>query len=228
MANEHKRRRWKWAAVAAILVLGVAGGLWFLRKRADEAQQYQTAVATRGEMTQLVTATGQLNPVVNVQVGSQISGMIQKLLVDFNSPVKEGQLIAQLDPATYQANVHQAEGDLANAKAALELAQVNATRTKELFDSKLVPQSDYDKAVADLHQAEASVKIKSAVLEKAQVDLARCTIYSPVDGIVISRSVDVGQTVAASLSAPTLFVIANDLAKMQIDEATRPQLSGMR
>src|SRR5439155_17299392 len=163
------------------------------------------------------TATGQLNPVTNVQVGCQISGTIQKLFVDFNSPVTQGQVVAQIDAATYQANLLQAEGDLANAKAALELAQINAGRSKDLFTNKLIPQSDYDQTIANLHQAEATVKIKEAAVQKAKVDLERCTIYSPVDGIVISRSVDVGQTVAASLSAPTLFVIANDLTKMQID-----------
>src|SRR5262249_46441270 len=111
----------------------------------------------------------------------------------------------------------QAEGDLANAKAALELAQINARRSEELLKNNLIPSSDNDKAVADLHQAEAMVKIKEASLERARVDLAHCTIYAPVDGIVISRSVDVGQTVAASMNAPTLFVIANDLSRMQID-----------
>ena len=143
--------------------------------------------------------------------------MIQKLFVDFNSPVRDGQVIAQIDPATYQAAVHQAEGDLANSKAALELAQINADRANRLRAQNLAPQSDLDTALANLDQAKASVKIKEAVLEKAKVDLDRCTILAPIDGVVISRNVDVGQTVAASLSAPTVFVIANDLTKMQID-----------
>ena len=172
---------------------------------------------TRGELTQAVTATGTLNPVVNVQVGSQISGNIQKLIVDFNSPVKAGQVVAQIDPAIYQAIVPQAEGELANAEAALELAQINAQRTEELVAKQNPPQSDLDQAMAALHQAEANVKIKEGALEKAQVDLNHCTITSPIDGVVISRDVDVGQTVAASLSAPVIFTIANDLAKMQID-----------
>jgi HlyD family secretion protein len=207
----------KWIIIAAVLltIAGLAG--WWRKHRADDAPQYQTVAVTRGDLTQLVTATGQLNPVTNVQVGSQISGTIAKLYADYNSSVTQGQVVAQIDPGTYQANVNQAEGDLANAKAGLELAQVNANRAKELFDSKLIPRSDYDQSVATLHQSEAGVKIKSAALQKSSVDLARCTIYSPVAGIVISRNVDVGQTVAASLSAPTLFVIANDLTKMQID-----------
>jgi HlyD family secretion protein len=210
----NKRRIW---IGGGLLVVALAGGAWYLTQRGDNAVRYQTADVTRGDLTQLVTATGQLNPVVNVQVGCQISGTIQKLFVDYNSPVTNGQIVAQLDPATYRANLLQAEGDLANARAALKLAQVNATRAEELFDGKLIPQSDYDQATANLHQAEATLKVKEAATEKARVDLARCTIYSPVDGIVISRNVDVGQTVAASLSAPTLFVIANDLTKMQIN-----------
>jgi HlyD family secretion protein len=209
-------KRWIWIGII-VVILGSVGFGWWKKHSADEAPQYQTVLVARGDLTQLVTATGQLNPVTNVQVGSQISGTIATLYADYNSAVTQGQVVAQIDPGTYQANVSQAEGDLANAKAALELAQVNANRAKELFDSKLIPQSDFDQSIATLHQAEAGVKIKSAALQKSTVDLTRCTIYSPVDGIVISRNVDVGQTVAASLSAPTLFVIANDLTKMQID-----------
>ncbi len=178
---------------------------------------YQTATIGRGPITQAVTATGTLNPVVNVQVGSQVSGNIAKLFVDFNSQVKAGQVVAQIDPALFQATVTQAEGDLANAQAALELAKVTATRTQELFTRKTSSQADLDQATASLHQAEASVKIKQGALDKARADLEHCTITSPIDGVVISRSVDVGQTVAASLQAPVIFAIANDLTKMQID-----------
>jgi HlyD family secretion protein len=158
-----------------------------------------------------------LNPVVNVQVGSQVSGNIQKLFADFNSEVKAGQTVAQIDPALFQAAVTQAEGDLATAQAALELAKVNATRIEQLFKQKNSSQQDLDSAVAALHQAEGGVKIKQGALDKAKADLEHCTITSPVDGVVISRSVDVGQTVAASLQAPVIFQIANDLTKMQID-----------
>ncbi len=219
MANG-KRFRWlKWL-VTLLLIGGVVGGgyYWYQQRRAAEnGSPYQTAAITRGDLTQVVTATGQINPVLNVQVGSQISGIIQKLFVDFNSTVTNGQIIAQIDPATYHANVEQGMADLANAKAQLELATVNARRSRELLDSRLIPQSDYDQVVAALHQAEAQVAIKNASLQRSQTDLDRCTIYSPIDGIVIDRKVDVGQTVAASLSAPTLYVIANDLRNMQID-----------
>src|SRR6476661_10278480 len=178
---------------------------------------YQTANVTRGPITQAVTATGTLNPVLNVQVGSQVSGNISKLFADYNSQVKAGQVVAQIDPALFQATVTQAEGDLANAQAALELARINAKRTQDLFARKTSAQADVDQATATLHQAEANVKIKQGALDKAKADLDHCTIKSPIDGVVISRSVDVGQTVAASLQAPVIFAIANDLTKMQID-----------
>ncbi len=163
---------------------------------------YLTANVTRGPITQLVTATGTLNPVVNVQVGSQVSGNIAKLFADFNSEVKAGQTVAQIDPMLFQAAVTQAEGDVANAQAALELAKVNATRTQQLFNQKNSSQQDLDQATAGLHQAEANVKIKQGALDKAKADLDHCTITSPIDGVVISRNVD---------------QIANDLTKMQID-----------
>jgi HlyD family secretion protein len=217
MAIDRKKRSWKWLILVLILIALSAVGLWYFKFRGDSAPQYQTVEVMRGDLAQLVTATGQLNPVTNVQVGSQISGIISHLYADWNSEVTNGQVVALIDPATYRANVLQVQSDLANTRAGLELAQVNARRAKELFDGKLIPQSDYDTAIANLHQAEASVQNKEAALTNAQVNLDRCTISSPVDGIVISRSIDVGQTVAASLSAPTLFVIANDLAKMQID-----------
>src|ERR1051325_9690527 len=197
---------------AVLFVLLIARHL-----RENGAATYQTASVTRGPITQAVTATGTLNPVVNVQVGSQVSGNISKLFVDFNSQVKAGQVVAQIDPALFQATVTQAEGDLASAQAALELATINAKRTQDLFARKTSAQADVDQAMAALHQAEGNVKIKQGALDKAKADLEHSTITSPIDGIVISRNVDVGQTVAASLQAPVIFQIANDLSKMQID-----------
>jgi HlyD family secretion protein len=185
--------------------------------RHNGTADYLTATVTRGPITQAVTATGTLNPVLNVQVGSQVSGNVSKLFVDYNSQVKAGQVVAQIDPALFQATVTQAEGDVANAEAALELARLNAKRTEDLFTRKTSSQADLDQARASLHQAEAGVKIKQGALDKAKADLEHCTITSPIDGVVISRSVDVGQTVAASLQAPVIFQIANDLTKMQID-----------
>src|SRR5437879_11005285 len=141
------------------------------RCTSSSVSNYQTAPVTRGPITQLVTATGTLNPVVNVQVGSQVSGNIQKLFADFNSKVKAGDVVAQIDPVLFQATVTQAEGDLASAQAALELAKVNATRTQELFTKKNSAQADVDQAMASLHQAEANVKIKQGALDKAKADL---------------------------------------------------------
>src|SRR4051812_9964019 len=203
--------------IAVLVVLVVAALLVLRRCSGPGAASYQTAPVTRGPMTQAVTATGTLNPVVNVQVGSQVSGNIAKLFADYNSQVKAGQVVAQIDPAIFQATVTQAEGDLASAQAALELARANAKRTQDLVRKQNSAQADLDQAMATLHQAEANVKIKEGALAKAKADLDHCTITSPIDGVVISRSVDVGQTVAASLQAPVIFAIANDLTKMQID-----------
>jgi HlyD family secretion protein len=208
------KRFFPWIAlIVTLLIIATVMRQCRTGGRAD----YQSATVTRGPITQAVTATGTLNPVVNVQVGSQVSGNIAKLFADFNSQVKAGQVVAQIDPALFQATVTQAEGDLANAQAALELAKVNAKRTQDLFARKTSSQADLDQAMANLHQAEANVKIKQGALDKAKADLDHCTITSPIDGVVISRNVDVGQTVAASLQAPVIFQIANDLTKMQID-----------
>lgn len=183
----------------------------------QKAPEYQTTQAGREDIIQNVTATGTLNPVVNVTVGSQVSGRISKLYVDYNSNVKEGEVIAEIDPSTYQAALQQASADLANAEANLELQQVEFKRSSELYTNKLISGSDFDTARANLDEAEAMVKIKTASLNNAQVNLGYCKILSPVDGVVISRAVELGQTVASSFSTPTLFQIANDLTKMQID-----------
>jgi HlyD family secretion protein len=216
MAKNGKFRWSKW--IMLLVVLGAAvGAVMYFKNDHTAAPQYQTVPVTRADLTQVVTANGALNPVLNVQVGSQVSGNIAKLFADYNSLVKSNQVVAQLDTAIFVSAVHQAEGDLANSKATLELQQAETKRSKALYDNKLISDSDYDTAVASLHQAEAQVKMKQATLELAQLNLDHCTIYAPVEGIVISRNVDVGQTVAASMNAPVLFQIANDLAKMQID-----------
>jgi len=208
----------KWSVfILIILVTSAAGWSWYLKNGRAPEKKYQVEPVMLGDVNQTVTATGQLNPVLNVQVGSQISGNIQKLYADFNSPVKAGQIVAQLDPSIYQAIMHQAEGDLKSAKASLELASATADRKQKLVAQKTAAQADLDSALAALHQAEALVQIKEANLERTKADLDHCTIYAPIDGIVISRAVDVGQTVAASMNAPVLFTIANDLHNMQID-----------
>ncbi len=219
MADNQSRSWIKWIIVIFTVVAVIVGGVWYFKSGKSDAPDYQTAPVARGDLTQVVTATGTLNPVVNVTVGSQVSGRISKLYVDFNSVVKSNEVIAEIDPSTYQAAVEQADADLANAKANLELQQVEANRTSDLFTNKLVSGSDYDTAIATLHEAEATVKIKKASLDNALVNLNYCKIVSPVDGIVISRAIDLGQTVASSFNTPTLFQIANDLTKMEIDSS---------
>ena len=209
----------KWTIIILAVVGAIIGGGWYFKRSHTAAPEYQTVAVAQGDLTQVVTATGTLNPVVNVTVGSQVSGRISKLNVDFNSVVKSNEVIAEIDPSTYQAAVEQASADLANAKANLELQQVEANRSSDLFTNKLISGSDYDTAIATLHEAEATVKIKQASLDNALVNLNYCKIVSPVDGIVISRAVDLGQTVASSFNTPTLFQIANDLTKMQIDSS---------
>ena len=217
MGNEKSFRWAKWISVFILLAGGAFGAWWYVKNHNEITTEYQTSTVTRGDLTQVVTATGQLGPVLNVQVGSQISGIVKKLFIDYNSTVKSNQIIAEIDPSTYQINVLKAKAQLANSKANLALAEVQAKRSDELSNAKLIPESDHDTAKAQLQQAQAQVQSDEANLKNAEVQLSYCTIYAPVDGVVISRNVDVGQTVAASLSAPTLFVIANDLSKMQID-----------
>lgn len=217
MGNGNKSGGMKWWISGIVLIAAVGGGWWYAKHRGDATPEFSTAKVARGDVTQAVTATGTLKPVLNVEVGSQISGIILNIYADFNSVVKSNQVIAQLDPATYRANLNSAEGELANSQASLELAQINARRANDLFKDKLISQSDYDQASVSLRQGEAQVRIRTAAVERARVDFGRCTIYAPVDGTVISRNVDVGQTVAASMSAPVLFQIASDLTKMQIN-----------
>jgi HlyD family secretion protein len=217
MANKNSNGWVKWLVILVVLSAVAGGTIWYFVGDHESASQYQTAQVTRGDLRQSVTASGQLNPVVNVQVGSQISGRINKILVDYNSEVKSNQVIAEIDPASYQAAVLRAQADLANAKANLALAEVQARRAQSLFTNNLISASDHDTALAQSQQADAQVQSAQAALANAQVDLSRCTIFAPVDGVVISRNVDVGQTVAASFNTPTLFLIANDLTKMQID-----------
>ncbi|MEY2599277.1 MAG: hypothetical protein RLZZ142_1536 [Verrucomicrobiota bacterium] len=202
--------------VLLLLLLSGAALGWYWQHRPSAAPEYFSASVERGDLTQVVTATGTLKPLLNVTVGCQISGTISDLHADFNSEVKAGQIIAKLDPATYEAIVLQARGELASAEASLGLAELTAKRKEELLRQNAASQADVDAAHASLRQAQAAVQIKEGSLKRAEVDLARCTIYSPIDGLVISRNVDIGQTVAASLSAPTLFSIANNLTQMVI------------
>jgi HlyD family secretion protein len=218
MAAKKKRFNWGTWIVLLLIVGGAAGGwAWYKNQSKEQPIQLKTVQVNRGDIVQAVTANGALSPVKNVQVGSQVSGIIQDIFVDFNSHVTNKQVIAIIDPSTYEQNITSAKAELANAQAGLEYAQLNYNRAKELRTAELISSSDYDKTLADLHQGEAVVQTRLASLKRAQVDLERTTIVAPVDGIVISRNVDVGQTVAASFSTPTLFQIANDLRNMRIE-----------
>ncbi len=180
------------------------------------ATTYVTAPASRGDLVQHVTASGTLSAVVSVDVGSQVSGKISVLKADYNSPVKKGQLVAEIDPTIYQAVLRQSEGELASAQANVTLKRQNLERKKTLVPVRAASQLDLDQAVAELAQAEATVTIKQAALESAQANLGYCKITAPVDGIVIARKVDLGQTVNAAMSTPVLFTVAQDITKMNI------------
>lgn len=213
-------------------VVALAGGIvWYLRAHDGPAVQYETVGVTKGRIVARITATGTLSALVTVQVGSQISGRISEILVDFNSPVRKGQVLARIDPLLLDAAVEQArangmaaQGDLATAKAHAVDAQRQYERARELRVQNLVAQADVDTAQANAEAAQAQVASAEghlaqsrAALRQAQVNLGYATIVSPTDGVVVSRNIDVGQTVAASLQAPTLFLIAQDLRRMQVD-----------
>ncbi|HVO59360.1 MAG TPA: efflux RND transporter periplasmic adaptor subunit [Terriglobales bacterium] len=234
------KRNWIWILV---IVMAVAVFAAFRLSRKTEAE-YFTAKVEKGDIRQVIEATGTINPVTSVQVGSQVSGMIYKLYVDFNSKVTQGQVIAEIDPKLFQGAVLQAEADLKNAQAQLAAAKANLTKDQAtLKQNKL----DYDRAVslaqqgvmsqqqldqakatydaisaqtgsdrAAIQQAEAQVAQRTASLKVAQTNLDYTIIRAPINGTVVNRSIDIGQTVAASLQAPTLFTIALDLTKMQV------------
>ena len=224
------RRAVPW--LVALLVVGALAAAWRYRAtRPPPAATYKTAKVTRRGIVGRVTASGTLSALVTVQVGTQVSGRIQRLYADFNSQVKKGQLVATIDPKMYQASAEQADANYLSAKAGVAKAEADGriaerqlARTKALHDQGLASQSDLDNAEATVESLRASIDAAKASVSQArasrsqtQVTLSYTKIVSPIDGVVISRNVDVGQTVAASLSAPTIFTIAQDLTKMQVD-----------
>lgn len=225
-----KRKNIIGLVIGVFLVALVGFGFWRWSTMPKEVS-YITAGAQKGNVTQIVTATGSLSAVVTVQVGSQVSGTIDKLYADFNTQVKAGQVVARLNQDKFKASVDQAKANLlssqasvAKQKVTIEDAQRTLERNKELKKRGLLAQSDmdasqtaYDAALAQLEVNKAQVEQAQAAVTQSSVDFNNTVIRSPVDGIVVSRNIDVGQTVAASLQAPTLFLIANDLSKMQVD-----------
>lgn len=201
---------------AILLVLVLAVGAYFLTGKSSDIT-YKTETAARGDVVESVTASGAVNAVTTVLVGTQVSGTIKKLYVDYNSQVKKGQLLAQIDPVLLEAQVEQAKANLLKLQANTLDAQRTRDRNKQLFERNLISRSDYETADANYDSFAAQVAAAKASLRSAQANLQYTRILSPVDGVVISRAVDVGQTVAASFQTPTLFTIAQDLTKMQVD-----------
>lgn len=217
--------------IAAAVIAAVIGAYLFYFKNSGDSPKYRTEKAVKGDLDERVTATGTLNPTVTILVGTQVSGTIKDIYADFNSKVKKGRLIARIDPAAFEAQAEQARANAMSAAANVEKAQASLTdakrtmdRSLELFSKKLIAmselntaQTNHDTAAASLNAAKAAVAQTGAALRLAETNLTYTRILSPVNGIVISRNVDVGQTVAASFQTPTLFTIAEDLTRMQID-----------
>jgi HlyD family secretion protein len=225
------RTRLLWLTGIAVTIALGGVGLWYWWTSGAPPIHYKTALVDRGPITAIVTATGTINPVVSVQVGSQVSGKVAQLFADFNSKVVQGQVLAQIDQKPFKARLSQARAAVKSAKGNLSKSTVQATHRKREFDrmaalrpQAFVSQADLDLAETNYRDAAANVEVLQAQLDQAQaalasaeLDLGYTTIYSPVDGIVVSRNVDVGQTLAAAFQTPILFVIAQDLTQMQVN-----------
>jgi HlyD family secretion protein len=219
------------AVICLIVLIGIGIVAYFIFNKDDTKPDYKTEKVEKGDIQDMVTATGTVNAVVNVLVGTQVSGTVSRLFVDYNSLVKKGQILAQIDPANFEAQVAQARANLLNAQAGLKKAQAvlaeslrTLERNKALLKKNFVAQRDVDtaqmnadSAAAQADASKAQIEQMKAALRIAETNLSYTRIVSPVDGTVISRSIDVGQTVAASFQTPTLFAIAQDLREMQIE-----------
>lgn len=207
----------KYLFILPLVLIVIVGIGWSLSGKKSTGSRYVTATVERGSVTQTVSANGTLNPVKLVNVGSQVSGIVKKLYVDFNDHVKAGQILLELDPALMQAQLEQSLANVANMEAQLELAIANEARTRGLFAQEYVTRQELEQSIQALKSARAQRALTTAQVARDRTNLANTVIRSPVSGVVVSRVVDTGQTVAASLQTPTLFTIAQDLAKMQID-----------
>lgn len=232
LAAEEGGRRWlRRAVVLGVLAVLIGGGLIFRAKnRPPPAARYVTALPSVGDIAEKVQATGAVQPVLQVNVGSQVNGRVARVLVDFNSVVKKGDVLAEIDPTVYGAQVSQSSAQLASQRAQLESAKANAAaakvafeRTQRLFQQSLAAkgeldtaQGQYDVARAQVSSAQAQIGAFEAQLAQSQTNIGWTKIYSPVDGVVVTRSIDPGATVVASFQAPVLFVIAQDLRKMRV------------
>lgn len=216
-SNKRRRHSRRWI-ITGLVFIAVAVALWFFvfRPEGEKKVIIRYAAVERGDIVKSITATGQLQATKTVQVGSQISGAIQELNADFNSRVTKGQLIVVINPTFYEASVKEAEANNIRATAEVDIAEREAKRAQELFDRDLLSKAEYDVATTKLRTSRAALSQTAAALARARVNLGYTRIRAPISGTVISRNVDVGQTVAASLNAPTLFVIAEDLSKMEV------------
>jgi len=210
----------KWSLLLLLVIAGAGGYfLWQKSHQTPAGERYKTQAVELGNVAQTVSANGTLNPVVLVSVGTQVSGTVKRLYADFNERVKQGQILMELDASLFQAQVRQSEANVANAEAALELAAANEARTRGLYAKEYVSKQELDQTTQALKSARAQVALARAQLAKDRTNLGYSIIRSPVSGVVVDRTVDVGQTVAASFQTPTLFKIAQDLRKMQIDSS---------
>lgn len=204
------------AAAAAVVVLAASSVAMYRRADANQVSPYRFATVTRGNLQATVSATGALSAVTTVQVGTQVSGQISALYADFNQKVKKGQLLARIDPTLQQQAVQDAQAGVERAQSQYAMTQEEYNREKTLFDSKVITATEFNTAQSNNEVNKANLKSAQIALDKAKQNLAYTNIYAPIDGVIVARTVDVGQTVAASLSAPELFLIANDLSQMQI------------
>ncbi len=203
--------------IVAVVLVPAAFAAWFgFRGRSVPEREYRFVKVEKGDLEALVSATGTIDAVTKVAVGTQVSGIVSQIFVDFNDTVRKGQIIAQLDTTLLGVAVRDADANLARAAADYDKATRDHGRVKEMFDERTVSQADMDAAEYNVETARASMRSAQSNVERAKQSMKYATIYAPISGIVINRGVDVGQTVAASLSAPTLFVIANDLSNLQI------------
>lgn len=203
--------------IFSIIVLVIIGIIWMRAGKGKKVAAYRIENPQRTKIVQTVEASGTINPVTQTSVGTQISGRVEQILVDYNSIIKKGQLLAVIDPSTYQSNVIQQEANLQKLESVFKNAKRNYERYKKLYAQDLVAKSELDNAEMDYLSANAQVVQGRASLDKAKIDLSYTNVVSPVDGIVISKEVELGQTVAASYQTPTLFLVAEDLTKMQIE-----------
>ena len=202
-------------AIVVIAVLAVAAFL-ILRKSEKPQMKYKTAEIHRGSIVNTVTATGTIEPIVQVEVGTQVSGIINHIYVDYNSVVKKGEVIAELDKTTLEADLASSSATLQSNKTEYEYQEKNFLRIKGLHEKKMVSDTDYETAEYQYNKAKSSYEKSQSDITKARQNLEYATIYSPIDGVVIDRAVEEGQTVAASFNTPTLFTIANDLRQMRV------------